>query len=72
MRIGAAQRRVAQVQKTLDLETAELRELESARVYCEHTFEPALKGYEHEGGYCTRCGINELYAKTLKDWQKTV
>ena len=72
MQIGTAQRKVAQAQKALDLEIAELRKLEASRVHCEHTFEPAVKGYEHEGGYCSKCGINELYAKTLKDWQKTV
>lgn len=56
--------------KNLEAETAELHELESARIYCSHTFEPAVVGYEHEGGHCTKCGINELYAHTLAQWSK--
>lgn len=32
---------------------------------CTHKFTPPMKGYEHEGGQCQHCGINELYASTL-------
>ena len=70
-RIAIAHLAVDIATRKLDVETAELRELVAARVYCLHTFEPADKGYEHEGGHCSKCGINELYAHTLASWQKT-
>lgn len=28
----------------------------------DHVFTPPLKNYEHEGGTCTKCGINEVHA----------
>lgn len=71
LRIGLAEHKVTAAKRALEIETAELRKLENARVHCPHTFEPAVKGYEHEGGYCTLCGINELYAHTLAKWAKT-
>ena len=71
VRIKTAQFNVSQAKKALDHETAELRKLEADRVHCKHIFERADKGYEHEGGYCSECGINELYAHTLASWQKT-
>lgn len=43
----------------------ELDALLDQRVSCLHTFSRPLKHYEHEGGYCTECGVNELYAYTL-------
>ncbi len=70
-RIELATNKVSQAARTLEIETAKLRELKSARVHCSHMFEPAITGYEHEGGYCSLCGINELYARTLKNWAKT-
>lgn len=42
-----------------------LRELEDSRVDCKHEFTKPVVHYEHEGGYCIRCGINELFAHTL-------
>lgn len=29
---------------------------------CMHEFTPLIKGYEHEGGTCIHCGINEVAA----------
>ena len=38
------------------------RELGRDRVYlCKHQFIPAPKGYEHEGGTCSQCGLNEVH-----------
>ncbi len=44
-----------------------LDELKQQQATCAHTFSDPIKGYEHEGGYCTECGVNELYAMTLKN-----
>jgi uncharacterized protein Yka (UPF0111/DUF47 family) len=42
------------------------QKLLDARAHCDHEFQKPIVGYEHEGGYCVKCGINELYAMTLK------
>ena len=39
-----------------------IAKLEGQRSQCRHIFRPAVKGYEHEGGHCIECGINEVYA----------
>ena len=70
-RIARSQYLVDLAAKKLATETAELRKIEAERVHCPHTFERAVPGYEHEGGYCSLCGINELYAHTLAKWAKT-
>lgn len=36
------------------------------RSRCQHEFSSPLKNFEHEGGYCKECGINELHAHALK------
>lgn len=38
-----------------------LAELRALRFECDHDFAPALPGYEHEGGHCKKCGINEVF-----------
>jgi DNA-directed RNA polymerase subunit RPC12/RpoP len=43
-----------------------IRELEMLRDRCDHKFTPPITGYEHEGGHCTHCGINELAAERTK------
>lgn len=43
-----------------------LMALEMERADCDHEFDPAPKGYEHEGGTCWRCGINQVYAECQK------
>lgn len=42
------------------------RELEAERANCHHEFTRAMVGYEHEGGECIYCGINEVYAECQK------
>lgn len=37
----------------------ELRKLQMTE--CDHEFSKPLKGYEHEGGTCIHCGINEVF-----------
>lgn len=37
-------------------------DLKAQRVDCNHVWEDALPGFEHEGGVCMKCGINELEA----------
>ena len=66
IRIDAARTKVATAHRILDEETATLRNLENSRVDCAHIFSKPVLNYEHEGGYCTECGINELYAHTLR------
>ena len=59
--IDTAQKHRREIAQRLAEQDAVIRELESYRWECEHEFAPALKGYEHEGGHCTKCGINEVY-----------
>lgn len=49
----------------------ELRLLEESRVDCEHVWDNGVKGYEHEGVHCIKCGINDMYASTLEKYRKT-
>lgn len=42
-----------------------LVELRAQQQHCQHVFSKALPGYEHEGGTCEVCGINEVYAAHL-------
>lgn len=44
----------------------DLRTLECERMKCDHTFSAPIPGYEHEGGTCTQCGINEVHAHSMK------
>lgn len=71
MRIKYAEFEVSMAKRRLQVKEDELSKLNDSRVYCKHIFAPAALNYEHEGGYCTECGINELYAKTLASWAKT-
>ena len=36
------------------------------RKKCDHTFSAPVRGYEHEGGICVKCGINEVHAACMK------
>lgn len=65
-KIEDAQKYLRQMQMRVREQEAFLEELEDQRADCKHTFSKPLKGYEHEGGYCTKCGINEIYAPTHK------
>lgn len=42
---------------------------EAERAKCQHDFEPPPAAYAHEGGCCRHCGINELFAHTLRSRQ---
>lgn len=44
--------------------------LEGLRVDCEHEWDAGVKGWEHEGVSCVKCGINDQYAATLKRMQQ--
>ena len=28
---------------------------------CDHVYSTPIKGYEHEGGTCIKCGLNQIY-----------
>lgn len=64
--IEEAQAQVESTYNTWQHALSNLRELEKRRVECEHKFTYALPGYEHEGGYCSKCGINEVHARSNK------
>lgn len=64
--IAAQKAIIAVAQQQAMLAKRELAALEEQRKHCHHTFSPPVKGYEHEGGYCTECGINEVYAECQK------
>jgi hypothetical protein len=44
--------------------------LEEQRVNCDHEWDAGVKGWEHEGVHCVKCGINDQYAATLKRMKK--
>lgn len=54
-----AQHRLTLAQKNFD----------EARRTCDHEFTDPYVGFEHEGGICKICGVNELYARTLKGYR---
>jgi len=64
--IEAQERLVKLAKDKLSEEQATLSNLTSKRADCNHVFNKAVLNYEHEGGYCTKCGVNELYAYYLK------
>jgi hypothetical protein len=59
--IEHAEKRRREIAQRLAEQDAVIAELKFYRFECEHDFAPALKGYEHEGGHCTKCGINEVF-----------
>jgi hypothetical protein len=61
--IDYAEKQVREQEEKLELLYGVVKELKSYRSECRHIFSAPLKGYEHEGGYCTKCGINELAAQ---------
>ena len=58
--IDTAKKRYFELEVSMSLQRQVIKELESLRWECDHEFSPPLKGYEHEGGQCTKCGINEV------------
>lgn len=63
MQIEHAHKHRREIAKRLKEQDDLIKELESYRWECNHEFSAPLKGYEHEGGHCTKCGINEV------DWE---
>jgi hypothetical protein len=59
--INQAEKTRHEIAERLAEQDAVIAELKSYRWECEHDFAPALKGYEHEGGTCKKCGMNEVY-----------
>ena len=59
--INTAEKKRREIAQRLAEQDAVIAELKSYRFECVHDFAPALKGYEHEGGHCTKCGINEVF-----------
>ena len=59
--INTAEKKRREIAQRLMEQDAMIAELKSYRFECDHDFAPALKGYEHEGGHCTKCGINEVF-----------
>lgn len=65
--INHAEKKRREIAQRLAEQDAVIMELKSYRFECEHDFAPAPKGYEHEGGTCRKCGINEVYWACNKD-----
>ena len=59
--IEHAKKKRREIEQRLKEQDVLIKELEDLRFQCDHEFAPALKGYEHEGGHCTKCGINEVF-----------
>jgi hypothetical protein len=59
--INHAEKKRREIARQLAEQDAMIMELKSYRFECDHNFAPALKGYEHEGGHCRKCGINEVH-----------
>ena len=59
--IQYAEKTRREIAQRLAEQDAMIGELKSYRWKCKHDFAPAMKNYEHEGGTCKLCGINEVY-----------
>ena len=59
--INHAEKKRREMAQRLAEQDAMIMELKSYRFECDHDFAPAFPGYEHEGGHCKKCGINEVY-----------
>lgn len=65
-KIKKAETKVFRKQDKLNRALAKYHGLLALRQNCDHEFSKPLNGYEHEGGYCTKCGINEVHAECQK------
>jgi hypothetical protein len=70
IQIETAERKYAEAAQWLEVQREMIEELKSRRFECNHEFDRPLKGYEHEGGYCKHCGINEVYQACNKKAKK--
>jgi hypothetical protein len=59
--IEHAEKKRREIAQRLAEQDAMIMELKSYRFKCNHDFAPAPKGFEHEGGHCKNCGINEVF-----------
>lgn len=57
---------VRRLEKQIIDEKSSLLFLMETRRDCHHVFSAPVPGYEHEGGTCTQCGINEVHAACMK------
>jgi len=64
--IAAANRELAIKRAVVKAAEEQLRLLENSRADCEHEWDGGIKGWEHEGCYCVKCGINDQYAPNHK------
>jgi predicted metal-dependent RNase len=69
--IDTAQKKQWEIEQRLKEQKELIQYLENLRWDCDHDFAPALKGYEHEGGHCKKCGINEVYWDCNKNYHTT-
>lgn len=60
-RINLAEARRRELAVALLNQDGIIAELKAMRLTCQHEFSPPFPGYEHEGGTCLKCGINEVY-----------
>ena len=65
-KIAAAKKELSAAQKVVKTVEIALRELENIRADCEHEWDQGVLGWEHEGVYCIKCGINDQYAPNHK------
>lgn len=57
-----------QMQKALQDIQNKIFDLKQDRINaCHHEFSKPVPGYEHEGGHCLHCGINEVYYLSNKE-----
>lgn len=68
--INQAHKTRRQIEQRLKEQDDLIEYLYELRLQCQHDFEPAQKGYEHEGGCCKKCGIGELYWINVGSKQK--
>lgn len=59
--INALQFEISMDEKALAQKRERLEQKLKSRFNCAHSFTKPLPGFEHEGGQCEYCGINEVY-----------
>lgn len=64
--IAEAKYEISQRRNAIKVYEQLVTKLENQRIYCEHEWDKGIKGWEHEGVYCVKCGINDQYASTLR------
>lgn len=62
--INAQESEIVRLNNELEAAKRNLNSLKDSRKLCWHEFGHVVKGFEHEGGTCVHCGINEVYAKS--------